>query len=245
MTNEKLNISWLVFHLFQVGVFQFYAAPRFSHFAYKTLERRNPEATRAIMQGQQQVHPSWLDYLIGALSAGLLIYGVMSMNTQLYWIGKYLSVGGLLFTCLLLDNLLVSRFRKSVPPSAKRTATLTPRALGRIVPLWAWGAYGFISLLIISMTISKSKLGSASLVIFFVAAGIISEKGAKVADPVDDDIFRRSEVWTIFLIACSLSVILPLKAYLDHTEMEAVISSLPLFVFLWFLNSPIYKKLVA
>jgi hypothetical protein len=188
-----------------------------------------------------------VDAAIGVTSIMILVFGYFTDMPILYWSGKHLSLFGFLFTNLVIDLYQFEKLKKLIPLKQKRSATLQPRTLGRIVPIWAWLLCIIASLIII--IIEKDpvrKISTTFSVSVCLAAAIFTEKKSKVSDDVgDDQLYRKSEAWTIFVIACTFPIFIPLKAHLRHYGIDAVFSTVPLIAFGYFLNSKIYRKLIS
>jgi hypothetical protein len=246
MKNE-MNLVWLVFHIIQISLFQFYAAPRLSHLTWNLLRKRNPEVADETLGSKRCLHSSKVDGTIGVLSIMTLVVGYVTNMPILYWSGKYLSLFGFLFTNLVLDLYQYEKFKKLIPLKQKRSATLQPRTLGRIVPIWAWLLCIIASLIMIIIEKDPmQKISTTFAVLVCIAGAIFTEKKSKVSDDVgEDQLFRKSEAWTIFAIACTFPLFIPLKAHLRHYGIDAVFSTVPLIAFAYFLNSKIYKKLIS
>jgi uncharacterized membrane protein YfcA len=244
---SEMNYAWLVFHAFQILIFQFYAAPRLSQLTWKLLKKRDPEQAKALFGAQNHLHhPQW-DYVIGMVSLLALIVGFMQANQLVYWSGKYLSLFGFLFTTMAIDLCRYEKIKPQLPLKHKRSATLVPRSFGRIVPLWAWAVCILASIGLVLIEHEPGKQFTMAIAVCIcVAAAVITEKKSKITDNLEDDqLYRRSEAWTIFIIACTFPVFTPLRSYLGHYGIDAVFSTVPLLTFAWFLNSGIYRKLVA
>lgn len=128
----------------------------------------------------------------------------------------------------------------------KRTATLRPKKFGSIVPIWAWGLCLLTTLLVVTTSEEpKKQITTIASVLFCILMANHTEKKSKVSqDLEDDELYRVSEVWTIFLIACSFPIFLPLGNYLGHNGVDAVFSTIPIVAFVIFLRSKTYKNMV-
>lgn len=245
--NSEMNYPWLIIYFVQISLFQFYAAPKLSLLTWKLLEKRNPELAMAHLGLRKTLHdPRW-DYIIGAFAVTMLVSGFASSNLILYWSGKYLSLFGFLFTILVIDLIQFEKLKKLLPLKKKRSATLVPRTFGRIVPLWAWALCLIATSIFVIMekdTMKQVVTGSAVLVC--VGAAILTEKKSKISEDLEEDqLYRKSEMWTIFIIACTFPLFNPLSAYFSRYGIDAVFSSVPLIAFVWFLNSKVYKRIVS
>jgi hypothetical protein len=177
----------------------------------------------------------------------ILVFGYFTDMPILYWSGKHLSLFGFLFTNLVIDLYQFEKLKKIIPLKQKRTATLQPRILGRIVPIWAWLLCLIASFIIVIIEKDPVKQISTTFAILVcVTAAFFTEKKSKVSDDFEEDqLFRKSEAWTIFVIACTFSLFLPFKEHLKLYGIDAVFSTVPLIAFACFLNSKIYKKLIS
>ena len=91
----------------------------------------------------------------------------------------------------------------------------------------------------------KEKIANAIGAIFILAVAYFTENRSKISGKAeDDDTYRKSEMMTIGLIAWSFPIIAPIKKHLGHFGIDALFSVLPLVIFITFLNSPIYKKIM-
>ena len=244
---DEMSTLWLVVHLLQISLFQFYAAPRLSRLTWKLLVSRNPERVTKDFVGRTQLHSSSWDYLIGSASIIFLVTGFAKGNLEIYWFGKYISIFGFLFTSLVVDLYLYEKLKGSFPLKLRRTATIVPRSFGRIVPLWAWSLCMVVSLYVASTASDVSKqLGIASAALVCLLAGIFVEKKSKITlDLQEDQLYRRSEAWTVFIVACTIPLSFAVTSYLGDFGLDALLSTVPLIAFVWFLNSKIYRKLVG
>lgn len=246
MTNE-LNLYWMIFHLSQVIVFQFYAAPRLSHLSYKVIYNRNPDLAKTLLSGKSHLHPPMWDYLLAVVSISLIVYGYTQSDANIYLVGKYISILGLLLTCLIIDSYKSRIYKEKLPLIVKRSATLVPREIGSSVPIWGWVVYILVSSILIFLLGSSivSKLVSLSVVAFFLAAAYRTDKRAKVFNDLEDDsLFRINESWTIFFVAWSFPLALMVKQFAGYNMVSAISSSAPLILFLFFLNSSVYKRII-
>lgn len=111
MKNE-MNLVWFIFHIIQISLFQFYAAPKLSTFSWIILKKRNPEVAKEKLGIKNSLHPAMLDYLIGGISILVLLTGFFMAEPLIYWSGKYLSLFGFLFTTLGLDFFQYEKLKK-------------------------------------------------------------------------------------------------------------------------------------
>ncbi len=243
----EMNLFWLVFHVFQISLFQFYAAPRLSHFTLRLLRKRNPQAADETLGSRSSLHSFKVDSTIGILSITVLCLGFAAGKPLLYWAGKYLCLFGFLFTNLVLDLYRFDKFKKFIPLKQRRTATLQPRELGSIVPIWAWALSLTASLILIIIEKDPLKQFSITFAVgVCLAAAVFTEKKSKVTDEVEEDqLYRKSEAWTIYFISCTFPLFMPFKTYFGHYGIDAVFSIVPLMAFAYFLNSKIYRKLIS
>lgn len=243
--NDKFTISWLLFHFVQIIVFQFYASIRLSKLSYVLTTRRNPAVANDYMPEGGMLHSKKIDYVLGFICLCLLVVGFVLEDKYLYWAGKYISLFGFLF-CMELDLLKYKKLKKLIPLVERRSASLVERKIGRIIPLWSWGIYlivnGFIFYYDPEM---RSKISYLITVAVVLSAAIFTEVRSKLPiSTIDDELYRKSEAWTIFIIAWSFPIVEPFKKHLGFYGMDGIFSTIPLICFFIFLNSKIYKKIV-
>ena len=243
--NKELSIYWLFFHFIQVSIFQFYAARKLSNLSYSLIKKRNTEVAEKILPVSGMLHSQYIDIGIGIICIGLLIFGFVSQNFYIYWTGKYLSLFGFLITVLLIDLLRASKFKQKIPLASKRSASLSQRLVGNIIPVWSWIVYIIVSL--ISLYYANELKEKISMVIgisvILVTAFFIEKRSKLPVSTTDDELYRRSEAWTVCFIAWSFPILSPIKKYLGFYGVDAFFSTLPLLCFIIFLNSKIFKKL--
>ena len=245
--NSEINIYWLIFDILQVLIFQFYASARLSHLCYMMLKKRNPEVAKQFLPRSQMLHSKAWDVGIGLVSLAALFCGFMLDNSALYWAGKYLSIFGFLFTCLLLDLINYEKIKKSIPLSDKRSGSLNTRKIGRLIPLWSWVLYIAVNFLIVAKleNINTQILLGVTVVIFLAVAFFIEKRAKLPVSSEDDNLYRKSEALTILFIAWLAPFLIYFKNHLGSDALTASFSAIPLIFFILFLNSKIYKKLVS
>lgn len=218
-----------------------------SNLAYDLLRKRNLELTGEILPKGNQLHSFLIDYTIGSVAIACLLYGYFTNNLPFYWAAKTISIVGFVFTTLVIDLTLYYRYKKEIPAMAKRTASLKTRELGRIIPLWSWGLYLVVSITAILYTTPlKTQLSLALGCAVLLITGYFVEKRTKMANnSEDDELYRKSEAWTIFIIAWSFPIIIPFRGLFTKYGVDALFSLIPLVLFVLFLNSSIYKKITS
>lgn len=244
--NNNFTFSWLVFHCLQVIVFQFVASIKLSKLSFVLTKRRNPEVAKDLMPAGGMLHSKKIDYVLGVLCLCLLVIGFILKDKYFYWAGKYISLFGFLF-CMELDLLKYSKLKKLIPLIEKRSASLVERKVGRIIPLWSWGIYVIVNGVIFYYdTEIRSKVTYLIAISVVVASAIYTEIRSKLPiSTIDDEFYRKSEAWTVFIIAWSFPIVEPFKKILGFYGMDAIFSTIPLIAFVVFLNSSIYKKIVG
>jgi hypothetical protein len=243
--NKELSIYWLFFHLIQVSIFQFYAVRKLSNLSYSLIKKRNTEVAEKILPASGMLHSKYIDIGIGIICFGLLIFGFVSQNFYIYWTGKYLSLFGFLIMILFIDLLRASKFKQKIPLASKRSATLSHRLVGNIIPVWSWIIYVIVSLIsLYHANEPKEKISTGiGIAVILVTAFFIEKRSKLPVSTTDDELYRRSEAWTIFFIAWFIPLVAPLKKYFGFYGVDTFFSTLPLLCFLIFLNSKIFKKL--
>jgi len=243
--NNNMNIYWLLFHLFQVCIFQFFAAEKMSNFTYIMLKKRNTDQSSSVLPTSKMPHHKNIDTAIGIFSMGLLALGFFLHSNYIYWSGKYLSLFGFLLTVLFIDLFQYSKFKNKIPLSSKRTASLNNRFVGKIIPLWWWIAYvvSSVAYLYFSDDLKSQLFLGISIIIILIIAYFIEKRSKLPMSTVDDELYRKSEMWTVYIIGWTFLIINPLKKYFGFYGIDAIFSTLPLFLFVIFLNSKLFKKI--
>lgn len=244
--DSYFKIEWLLFHAFQICIFQFFAASRLSKLTYFMVWNRNPKSASLVMPTNGQLHDKAWDYTFGVVSLLLLFSGYIIENKFIYWSGKYLSLYGFLLTVLVIDLYKYAKLKKLVPLEEIRSTTLVSRKVGRIIPLWSWVIYIIVSsLYIYSGESTKIRVISASSVLILLVVVFLTEKRSKLPiSNLDDELYRKSEMITLTIIAWSFPIVGYFKSSLKFFGLDAIFSTIPLVCFIALLNSKIYKKII-
>ena len=245
---NKINLPWLLFFLFQIIVFQFYAAPRISRFALALMKLRNIEAFESISRFNKFFHSPLIDYTFGVLISSYLLYGYSIKSDQIMNRAHILSVLAFLLTCLLIDGYRSFKLKKKLPLQALRFASLVPRAIGKIVPRYFWLSLFIFSSLVFWFTTDKFAvfLVNMSVSVFGLGVGFFVERRRPVINNVVVDFnYRKSEAWAIFFVFLTLPCIFLIKHLFPDAVLSAVISTIPIIYFICFLNSKLYKKIIS
>ncbi len=245
---NKINLPWLLFYLFQIIVFQFYAAPRLSRFGLALMRLRNRDAFQKISRFNRFFHSPWIDYSFGILLSAYLLYGYSVKSDKIINQAHILSVLAFLLTCLLIDGYRSFQLKKKLPLERVRFASLVPRAIGKIVPRYLWLGLFIFSTLVFWLTTDKFHvfLVNMSVSVFGLGVGFFIERRRPVINNVEADYnYRRSEAWTIFYVFLTLPCIFLIKHLFPDAVLSAVISAVPIIFFIYFLNSKLYKNIIS
>lgn len=242
---SDLSWPWLLFHLFQIIVFQFYAAPRLSELGMILTKKRNPSLANNITS-DHHLHPPLWDYLVGVISVLLLLSGYFLDEVITYRIGHYTSVVSFLMTCLVYDGWRFQLLKKLIPLEDLRRATLEPRNIGRTIPVWAWLiflAFSVIFYILPEKIFVVQLTRGFAILVFLIAAWFIDKRKPVTSNLQDDLAYRESEAWVVYIVAWLIPLTGVFKQYISSNIAEAAFAATPLLCFIFFLNSPIYKRL--
>lgn len=245
MSNPQ-NVYWFILHAIQIIIFQFYAATKLSELTCQLIRNRNTQVADDILNKRKVLHSKWIDYTIGTLSLGLLVIGYLKENGELYWSGKYLSLFGFLITVLAIDLFKYEKLKIIIPLETKRTASLVSRKLGNIIPRWSWVLYTLVMFVVIYFQdTQKGKIILFFELLVILVIAYFTENRSKISGQAkDDEAYRKSEMITITIIAWAIPLFIPIEKYLGHFGIDAVFSTIPLIIFIIFLNSKSYKKIM-
>tara|TARA_R110002049_G_scaffold184723_1_gene352997 strand:+ start:1381 stop:2121 length:741 start_codon:yes stop_codon:yes gene_type:complete len=245
---NKINLPWLIFYIFQIGIFQFYAAPRLSRFGLSLMKLRNKEVFNQVSKYNKYFHNPLIDYVIGSILIAYLIYGYVFDNDQIISRAHILSVLAFLLTCLLIDGIRSYLLKKKLPLQSIRVASLKPRSIGVIVPRSLWISLFVFSAITFWYSTDKTLVFAVNLSvsIFGLCVGFFTERRKPIINNVEDDFaYRKSEAWTIFYVFLSLPCIFLAKFLYPEVVTSAIISAVPIIFFIGFLNSTLYKKVIS
>jgi len=260
----------LVIYSLQIMIFQFYAQSKLSQIGYQIALGKNRSwiAENPAFLSKYPPPKGNIQYVLGACFLVILVYGYIVASKHFISVAHYGSIWAFAIQGAVIDWLRTKRIAAEIPARTERKAGLTPRTFSRFISKKALAVLVGLVLSVVVLWAVIFLLREPSDVLLYKAlshAIVLLVLGGTLfyalhrrpmhKETEMDSQYRKMEMWAVGVVmgffcigaAFDLATILidpalrpSFRIFSDYAGSLG-----PMAAFVWFLNSRVYKVLLA